>query len=176
MSFSNRRTHKQFEVNLSATFDNLKAAVDKLRIIEPPREEGGKPRVKEAIKGNVYSTAKEIYRLLLKEGKKSSRPKVMALRTKNPSLGKLCRNSARTIQRHIEKLVEHGILLAKARLNNGIQLLLNPDFVQYKELPGKDYPVVELPAPTAPKKQYNSFDLVNIFKERFSMNNALGTP
>lgn len=175
--YQNKNTRA--ELDLSKTFANLKAEVDKLRIIEPPKEEGAKPKVKEAIKGNVYNTAKEIYRLLIKETKRSKR-KVMALRTKNPSLGKLCRSSARTIQRHIEKLVEYGILQAKARLNNGIQLLLNPDIVGYIDRPAPNHPVVKLAdskltASTAPAAA-NLEEMRQRMSGKFSMKNALGTP
>jgi hypothetical protein len=171
-----QKSTKTYRVNFQKTFQNLKAAVEKLTVVEPPKVEGGKPTVKKLIKGNVYSTLKDIYRLHMMEKRKQKSPGSIALRTKNPSLARVTQNSERTIRRHIETLIKHGLIQAKARLGHGIQLLLSAAILEYDEHIAPFIPKVNLKAPTAPVKASNLLDLARGMTEKFSMKSALGTP
>lgn len=171
-----KNTIKKFTINFKKTLENLKATADKLRIAVPPKVEGGRPRYKEVIKQSVFDTAEKVYAIHMREHKKSSKPGTIDIKTKNLSLAKYCRNSERTIRRHIETLIKHGFIRAKARLGHGIQLLLNPAILVYDELVMAAHPPASPKAPTiAPEAPAftDMGDLQQKFLSLFSTNNAL---
>ncbi len=91
------------------------------------------------IKSSVLLTAKEIIRVygasLLKTTSLSeiakNREKIPPLRTNNVQLAKLTKSSSRTIQRHLKRLEEAGIITGKSfkGTNGGYELLVNPDIL-----------------------------------------------
>ena len=170
-----QKNTKKFKLNFEKTFKNLKAEVEKLVVVEPAKTEGGKPTVKRLIKGNVYSTLKDVYRLHMMERRKSGKPGTIALRTKNPSLAKVTQNSPRTIQRHIEKLIKHGLIQAKARLGHGIQLLLNAAIVVYDEVLVTFAPQKVVELAQAPQKTVDVDGLLRAAREKM-LQNAHRTP
>jgi hypothetical protein len=91
----------------------------------------------EKIKASVLLTAKEIIRIygafLVKASSymELSAKKLPALKTNNSQLAKLVKVSSRTIQRHIIKLQEAGIITNKkfCGSNSGYELLINSDIL-----------------------------------------------
>ncbi|MBT3302017.1 MAG: hypothetical protein HOG05_17480 [Bacteroidetes bacterium] len=91
----------------------------------------------EKIKASVLFTAKEIIRIygafLVKASSfmELSSNKLPALKTNNSQLAKLVKVSSRTIQRHIIKLQEAGIITNKkfCGSNSGYELLINSDIL-----------------------------------------------
>lgn len=128
------RIKKKYSVSFKSTFENLKKAIDNLRIITPPEEEGGPATIKEGIKQSVYSTLTEIYRLYLLNHKKGEKRASTALSTKINSLCRVLHASERTVRRHINKLIGLGLIQAKNRLTKGIQLVLNASILAFDEV------------------------------------------
>lgn len=114
-----------YRIDFEGTLAKLNAAVDQI----PPHMHNG--RLRKPIKGNVTATAMHIYRIFMKQCKKSSRIST-AFKTFNPSLAKVSKNCERTVQRHINKLMDLKILLGKVRLTRGIQLVLNRALLVFK--------------------------------------------
>lgn len=114
-----------FKIDFEKTLKNVKAYIDQL----PPQVRDGQMR--RAIKGNVTSTAFHIYRLFMGYHKKGTRFTAL-FKTTNPSLAKVSNNCERTIQRHIQKLIDLKILVSKARAVRGIQLALNIDILAFE--------------------------------------------
>lgn len=93
--------------------------------------------IAEKIKSGVLLTAKEIIRIygafLIKANSimELSVNKLPALKTNNSQLAKLVKVSTRTIQRHIIKLQESGIITSKrfCGSNSGYELLINPEIL-----------------------------------------------
>jgi hypothetical protein len=89
------------------------------------------------IKASVLLTAKEIIRIygafLIKANSfmELTAKKLPALKTNNSQLAKLVKVSTRTIQRHIIKLQEAGIIVGKQfhGSNSGYGLLINPEIL-----------------------------------------------
>ena len=84
----------------------------------------------ERIRGNVHHTAKEIIRVYgaqLLKSKQAAPPNAWKpLQTNNGQLATLTKTSTRTIQRHVLKLIEVGILEQKKVTGKGYQLYVNP--------------------------------------------------
>ncbi|PSR53890.1 hypothetical protein AHMF7605_10360 [Adhaeribacter arboris] len=162
-------TKKQtiFKINFERTLKNIKELVDQL----PPQIRNG--QVRRAIKGNVNSTAFHIYRLFMAGLKKTSRV-VRAFRTTNTSLAKVSNNHVRTIQRHIQKLIDLGIIQAKVRVGNGLQLMLNEALLAFDAREVAFHPQSSVMSAPAPDFTATIAQKTEALRLKFSLKNALG--
>jgi hypothetical protein len=89
---------------------------------------------KRRIKGNVRSTAFHIYQRFLQDNKEAVAKAKYCLKTFHSSLATLSQNCVRTIQRHVDILLQTGILKAKDRNSRGLDLVLDIGLLAFKEV------------------------------------------
>ncbi|QNF34338.1 hypothetical protein HUW51_17010 [Adhaeribacter swui] len=162
----NAKKQTVFKVNFEKTLRNIKEMIDKL----PPQVRNG--QVRRAIKGNVNATAFQIYRLFMAGLKKTNRV-VRAFRTTNISLAKVTNNHVRTIQRHIQKLIDLEIIQGKVRVGNGLQLMLNEALVAFDAYEETPKPAAPLKSGTAGSLAGKLDNFLTRLSQKFSTQNAL---